>query len=103
MANRLGAGGVTNVITISELRDDVTGQYLESATVIVDVLDSTGAPVTGATGLAATKVSGTSGSKTLYRAIIPSTVVLLAGTYTVNATATDAVGVGKFPRSVPCD
>lgn len=68
------------------LRSD--GSYPDDATVTVTIRDKNGTAITGATNLPMTHVVGTTGSGTIYRASIPSTVPMPIGLYEAKATAT---------------
>lgn len=92
--------GSTNALSITGLRVTVGGTYPITATIVVSLLDSTGATVTGAGGLACAYVSGT-GKNSLYAGAIPSTVALVEGdSYTARVTATSGVNVRRF--DIPC-
>jgi hypothetical protein len=89
----------TNGIEITGLRSRATGAYVQDATLDADLLDAAGAPVSGGQNLVLTLVPETAnrGAKTMYRGILPSTVVLTEGAaYTVRTTATQDGQVREF-------
>lgn len=99
MSSRLSIAS-THIVTLTKLRDDENGDYLESSTVVVTLLDAAGAAVVGATDITLTKVVGTSGRNTKYRGVFPSTITLTAQSYTARASITDAVGALRIDEVV---
>jgi hypothetical protein len=94
----------TNIIELVGLRDQVTGDYVEDATVIVALLDHAGDPVTGAEAVTMEHVSGTTGSRTTYRGTLSHELALVVGpSYMARVVATasdDSVRTFPVPASV---
>lgn len=85
--------GSTNLVELTGLEDTVTGAYPVDATVAGVLAAPNGTPVPGAGTIALSYVAPSTGASTLYRGVIPSTVVLVAGTiYTLTVTAADTSG-----------
>jgi hypothetical protein len=87
----------TNVIELIGLKDEVTGSYIDDATVTVALLDSTGTPVAGASAITMNHVTGTTGKHTTYRGTVANTVDLSGTTYTAKVVATKDASVRTFP------
>ena len=82
----------TNVVTLSQLKNEVDGVYVADATATLDLLTAAGAPVTGAQGIAMDIEAGTTARQTKYRGVIPADVALVEGAAydaRVTAVATD--------------
>ena len=93
--------GSTNVVELSGLRDKLTNTYPTTATVTLGLVDATGTPVTGATAISMTLVSGTTGAATLYRGTIAASIALTAQTYVATVTAAYSGSTRLFTISCP--
>jgi hypothetical protein len=85
--------GSTNLITLTGLKDTVTGDYPTDATVTATLYPSSSTtPVGGAENLVLAYVPTTTGAATQYRGVIPASVAatLLIQPYLLIVTATDA-------------
>lgn len=91
----------TNVVELAGLQNTTTKAYITTASITCDLLDATGATVSGATGLAMPLVAGTSGPTVTYRAIIPDTASLSAAPYTARLSIDDLAG-NKRRIDLPC-
>ena len=69
----------TNVIKVSRLKDRVTGDYLDNATLTAALFDADGSPVSGAEDIAFTFTAGVGSAPGHYYGAIPHTVALVAG------------------------
>ena len=88
----------TNIIELRGLKDEVTGEYLEDATVVVTILDANGDEVVDAIDIQMTHVDGTTGRGVIYRGSLPETLDITAGSYTAKVVATsDDESVRTFP------
>lgn len=79
--------GSDNDIELTKLRVRRTGVPSIDAVVTCSLLDSLGAPVTGAQNLAMPYVAASGTIPAAYLGVVPSTVVLVAGPYTARFTA----------------
>lgn len=91
----------TNVIEVTKLKDQITKDWIDGATIVATLYDGDGMAVVGATDLPVTLEAGTSGSGARYLATVAHTVSLASGTYTLYVTATspDTI-VRRFVESV---
>ena len=79
----------THLVELVGLIDNATGLYLTDATVTGDLLDPSGAVVSGGAGITLTHVSGTTGAGVTYRGVLPGSIVFGAGMYRFRARITD--------------
>lgn len=80
------------VVNPTPMRLSSTGAYINDATVVMTLKDSTGAAVSGATGLSLTYVTDSNG---LYQGTLPYTLSLTSGEgYTLEITGTKS-GVAR--------
>lgn len=87
--------GSDMLLEVAGLRDDVTGDYLNTATVTVTLKTATGVNVTGETWpLAMTYVTSSNG---VYRATLKDTLSLTANARYVATVSADG-GAGKMAR-----
>lgn len=90
----------TNNVWIDGLKNDISGTFINDATcLIVEVLDSTDAQVSGTTNISMTYKAASDGD---YYGKLPHTVSLTANAeYTVRVRATDTDdNVGEWRRTV---
>lgn len=90
--------GCDNLVRVDNLTNEVTGSYVNTATLAMTVRDSSLAAVTGGTSIAMAYVAGSNGR---YHGTVPNTLILTAGAiYYV-----DVVGSGEsldITLRVPC-
>lgn len=89
-----------NTVSLASLTNGMTAAAVTGATVALNLLDSTGIGVTGATGI--TMVAST-GSASTYRGTLPYSLSLTTGsTYTAKITATAGSLHGQWEVPVRC-
>jgi hypothetical protein len=88
-----------NVITLSKLRDGISGAYPTDASVTLELLDGE-SPVEGAGAIALSHVEGTTGAGTQYRGVIPYSLPLKPRSYTARVLAVTSDGQRRF--DIPC-
>lgn len=92
----------TNVVTLSRLKDEITNDYLSTATATLDLYTAAGAAVAGAQGIAMPFEPGASQSTGKYRGVIPASVELVADeTYDARVLAVAADGSQRLFH-LPC-
>lgn len=94
--------GSDNYIDLVGLKNDLSGEYYDDASVIVSVRTRRGVAVTGLTNIVAAHVVDTTGPTTTYRAFVDDTVTLPIGLYeaTVRASKNGIVLTEYAPISV---
>ncbi len=68
-----------NVVELALFHDDLLNLYSAGATVLLTLYSRTGVAVDGASDIALTHVSGTTGADTLYRGELSADVVVVRG------------------------
>ena len=83
----------TNVVTLSRLKDETSGEYIDDATATLDLYTDAGDPVSNGQGITMTVETNPAPGRTKYRGTLPASVSLTEGSYyeaRVTAVATDA-------------
>lgn len=88
--------GTTNLVDVSKVKDKVTVEYIDDATITASLLTTAEAAITGASNLSVDLYDNTTGSSVQYYGRIPSTVALTYSTrYILRVTATWVDGDGN--------
>lgn len=91
--------GSDNDLELTKLKVRRTGVLPIDAVVTCSLLDSLGAPVTGAQNLAMPYVAASGSIPAAYVGVVPSTVVLVPGPYTARFTATTGGRVRRWDEA----
>ena len=70
--------GCDNVVEVDELKNELTGSYMNSATVTFDVFDSDGVAVSDAAAVSMSYVAASNGK---YQGVLESAVALVEGNF----------------------
>jgi hypothetical protein len=97
MSNQLNVGA-DNIISLNGLKNQSTGNFLNSASVTFSLTDVHGNAISGATNISMAYVTSSSGN---YSGLLPSSVPLADGTvYLLSIKAVDSSGTGFWETSI---